>query len=81
MSNDSDKTFTVTVDGEPVEVPRKDLTARDILLLAGLNATERYLIEKHGNNTTSYKDNLDGVVKVHESQVFLTGRCGPVPVS
>lgn len=82
MSNEkNDKTFTVTVDGEPVEVPRKDVTAREILVLAGLNPTERYLIEKHGDNTTSYKDNADGVVKVHENQVFLTGRCGPVTVS
>lgn len=82
MSNDNnDQTFTVTLDGEPVEVPRKDVTARDILVLAGLDPTQRYLIEKHGTQTTSYKENPDSPVKVHENQVFLTGRCGPVPVS
>jgi len=81
MPQDEPKTFTVTVDGEPVEIPRKDVTPRDILTAANLDPTERYLIEKHGNQTTSYKDKLDEPIKVHENQTFLTGRLGPVTVS
>ena len=75
------KTFTVTVDGEPVEVSRKGVTARAILEIAGLDPATRYLIEKHGNQTISYKGKADSEVKVHQNQVFLTGRCGAVPVA
>lgn len=85
MSNSNkshdDKTFTVTVDGEPVEIPRKDVTPRVILVAAGLDPSTRYLIEKHGSNTISYKDKPDQELNVHENQTFLTGRCGPVTVS
>ena len=81
MTNENDKTFTVTVDGEPVEIPRKDVTAGNILEAAGLDPTVRYLIEKKGNKTISYKDRPDTVVNVHANQVFLTGRVGPVPVA
>jgi hypothetical protein len=80
MANE-DKTFTVTVDGESIEIPRKDVTAREILEIAGLDPTTRYLIEKHGNQTTSYKDTPDAVIKVHQNQVFLTGRLGAVAVA
>jgi Multiubiquitin len=76
-----EKTFSVTVDGDPVEVPRKDVTANQILTLAHLDPTQRYLIQKHGNETISYIDNPDALVKVHEHEAFLTGRRGPVTVS
>jgi hypothetical protein len=81
MHQEEEKTFTVTVDGEPVEIPRKDVTARAILIAAGLDPAQRYLIEKHGNQTTSYKDTPDAEIKVHQNQVFVTGRLGPVTVS
>jgi hypothetical protein len=76
-----EKTFTVTVDGESVEIPRKGVTPRAILLAAGLDPEQRYLIEKKGNNTISYRDKLDEPISVHENQVFLTGVLGPVPVA
>ena len=79
--NNSEKTFTVSVDGEPVEIPRKDVTPRIILEAAGLDPTTRYLIEKRGHNNVSYKGKTDDDLNVHENQVFLTGRCGPVTVS
>ena len=76
-----DKTFTVTVDGEPVEIPRKGVTPRLVLQLAGLDPETRYLIEKRGSQTISYRDNPDAEISVHENQVFLSARFGPVPVS
>ena len=76
-----DKTFTVTVNGDPVEIPRTDMTARKVLIAAGLDPKQRYLIAKDGNRTIWYKDNPDEAIHVHENQVFLTGRLGPVSVS
>jgi hypothetical protein len=75
------KTFTVNVDGEPVEIPRKGVTPRIILEAADLDPEKRYLIEKHGNQTTSYQGKLDEEIKVHQNQEFLTACLGPVPVS
>ena len=84
MSNNKDpkeKTFTVTVDGEEVEIPRKGASPDEILVAAGLDPQKRYLIEKKGNNTVSYKDRGQDDINVHENQVFLTACLGPVPVS
>ena len=75
------KTFTVTVDGESVEIPRKDVTPRIILTAASLDPAVRYLIEKHGNQTTSYQNKLDDEITVHQNQVFLTACLGPITVS
>jgi len=73
---------TINVDGDPVEVPQKNTTARMILEAAGLSVTERYLIEVDGNHKISYKDKLDEVIQgLHNDKVFLTGRLGPVTVS
>ena len=75
------KTFSVTVDGELVEIPRKEVTPRLILQLAGIDPTKRFLIEKQGDHTISYRDNPDVEIHVHENEIFLTGKLGEVPVS
>lgn len=76
-----EKTFNVTVDGEPVEIPRKDVTPRVILKEAKLDPAKRYLIEIKGSKRESYKNQLDEEIKVHEKQKFVTGKLGEVPVS
>lgn len=76
-----EKSFTVTVDGEEVEIPRKNVTPRQILEFAELDPTQRYLIERRGNRTISYRDNPDEEITVHQNQIFLTGRLGPVAVA
>lgn len=77
----NDKTFTVTVDGEPVEIPRKDVTPRIVLVAAELDPALRYLMTTHGNQNISYRDKLDEEIKVHQNQQFTTGLLGPVTVS
>lgn len=84
MSNDQQdetKTFDVTVDGETVGIPRKDVTPRDILEAAGLNPDSRYLVEIKGSNRVSYKGETDEEINVHENQKFVSNRLGNVPVS
>ena len=75
------KTFTVSVDAEPVEIPRKDVTPKMILVAAGLDPDKRYLIEVIGNKNTSYIDLPNDAIKVHANQTFLTACRGPVTVS
>ena len=81
MPNDEPKTFSVTVDGEPVEIPRKDMTPDTILRQAGLDPAERYLIEIKGSKQFSYKGKGGDPINVHAHQTFITAFIGAVPVS
>lgn len=76
-----DKSFEITVDGETVEIPRKDVTPALIIEIAGLDPAERYLIQITGQKKESYKDSPNEVIHVHENQVFITGKLGAVAVA
>lgn len=77
-----EKTVVVLVDGDEFEIPKKDVTVRIILTAAGLDVNARYLIEKQGSHTISYKDKLDEEINgIHKGKEFFTGRLGPVTVS
>jgi len=72
--------FTYTVDGEPLETDKHELTVRQILEGAGVNPAERYLIELRGDEQVPLK-NLDEEVHMHEHMKFITAFIGPVPVA
>jgi len=79
---EEEKTVVVLVDGEEVEIQKKNVTARIVLTAAGLDVKDRYLIEKQGTHTVSYKDKLDVEINgIHKGKEFLTVRLGPVAVS
>lgn len=73
--------FEYTVDGEAQQTSSHELTARQILVSAKLDPAQRYLIELHGKEQVSYKDNPDTPIHIHEHQKFITAYIGPVPVS
>lgn len=77
----TDKTFTVSVDGDEFEIPRKGNTPASILTAAGIDPTKRYLIEIKGNNQTPYRDHPNEEIQVHQNQQFVTGSLDPIPVS
>lgn len=77
----NDKTFQVSVDGEPVVIPRKDVTPAVILSAAGFQPEDRYLIEIEGQKKTSYRDNPNSEIRVHENQLFITARLAAVGVA
>ena len=81
MTDKADKYFEITVDGEEIEVPRKNTTPTLILELAGIDPKERYLIQITGQNKESYKDNPEQEIHVHENQIFVTGKLGAVAVA
>lgn len=72
--------FHYTVDGEPQETSEHQLTPRQILTKAGLDPTDRCLVEIKGKTQTKLTD-LDAPVRIHERQEFVTVNCGPKPVS
>jgi hypothetical protein len=77
----SPHTFTIFVDGEPLSTSEKVLTPTQIIALAKLDPSTRYLIEIEGKHEVSYKDKPDQPIHIHEKQRFVTRFCGPMQVS
>jgi len=76
-----DHPVEIFVDGEEVSAPRQDMTPDEILQLANLDPTENYLVEKHGREQTSYKDNGTTTIKIHERETFVSVPIGDTTVS
>lgn len=74
-------TIHYSVDTEPFTTESKTMTAEDILLKAGMNPAERYLIELQGNNQLSYEGDLTTPIHMHEHMKFITAAIGPKTVS
>jgi hypothetical protein len=76
------KSFEITIDRKPYEVSEKELTAAQVLGLAGRSPAEYYLVEIRGKKERiSYKDKPDAVVKLHAGSKFITVSTGETPVS
>lgn len=70
-----------TVDGEPQETTEHQLSPRQIVVNAGLNPDERYLVEIKQRGEISYQDKMDVPINMHEHQKFVTFPVGSTPVS
>jgi Multiubiquitin len=76
------KSFKITIDGKPYQVAEKELTAAQILGLAGKTPAEYYLVEIRGKKERiSYKDKPNELVKLHAGSKFITVSTGETPVS
>jgi hypothetical protein len=76
------KTIDYMVDGVGQNTSDKRLTPRQILVSAGLNPEQRYLIELlEGGRQLSYKDAMDTPIRMRDGQEFVTASVGPTPVS
>ena len=75
------KKIDYTVDGEPQQTTERTLTPRQIIINAGLDPSERYLVEIQGKQQKSYKDAMDEPIHMHEKQTFVTVFSGPTPVA
>ncbi|MGW4162252.1 hypothetical protein [Streptomyces sp. NPDC004788] len=75
-----DKTVVVTVDGEPVEVPKRT-TPNTILALAGIDAATHYLVRITGRHQHSYAGHGEEEITVHEQETFVSVSTGPTPTA
>jgi len=73
--------FDYTVDDEPYSTTEHQLTPRQILVNASIDAATHYLVEIRGNKQFSYQDQPDDPIQVHEHQKFVSVFMGPTPVS
>ncbi len=74
-------TFTITVDGEPLEVPEHELTPAEIMRRAGIDAATHYLIEIEGRIQKSLEGKNDVPIHIHEGLKLVSVSTGPTPVS
>jgi hypothetical protein len=76
-----EKTVEISIDGDIYTAPAKEMTADDILRLAGIDSSENYLVEKHGREQTSYQGKGSSAIKLHEKETFISVPTGDVTVS
>jgi len=67
------------VDGEQYRTSEDELAVAAVLALAGKQADEWYLVEKHGRDQTEYRAGQSIAIK--SGAKFLTVFTGPTPVS
>ncbi len=70
-----------TVDGETYSSEERELTAGNILRLAGKDLATHYLVEIRGQRERQEYGDPDQTVKVHPGSKFVTVFTGPTPVS
>lgn len=74
------ETVTVTVDGEPVEVP-KHTTPNAVLGLAEIDAATHYLVRITGRHQHSFAGRGEEEITVHERETFVSVSTGPTPTA
>jgi sulfur carrier protein ThiS len=77
----SGMTFTITVDGDPLEVTEHELTPNQIMKRVGLDTATHYLVVIEGRNRVSYKDRADEAIRIHENLKIVSVFTGETPVS
>lgn len=74
-------TIEFTVDGETYPSEERELTAREILELAGKDPATHYLVEVRGQRERQEYKDPSQTVKVHAGSKFVTIFMGSTPVS
>jgi hypothetical protein len=80
VDNQSRRPIEYTVDGEPQFTEKPDLAVREILVKAGVDPADHYLVELKEPKPIEYRD-LDQMLHLHENERFVTVHHGPAPVS
>jgi hypothetical protein len=73
--------IVITVDGEPHETTARELTANQILTLAGVDPSTNYLVEIRGRDQESFQGRGETTIHLHPHQAFVSVATGPTPVS
>lgn len=69
-----------TMDGVAQETTKSKLTVREILVHAGLDPANHYLVELRGSHQIDHK-NLDEELHIHEKEEFISVFTGSTPLS
>lgn len=75
------KNIEYTVNGITQSTDQKELTARQILVNAGIDPESNYLVQIVGKKQISYKDSPDEDIRMKDGMKFISISTGPTPVS
>lgn len=75
------KKIEYTVNGKAQSTDQKGLTARQILVNAGIDPESNYLVQIVGKKQIPYKDDPDEIIKIKDGMKFISISTGPTPVS
>ncbi len=73
--------FKFVVDDEYLTTSEHTLTPAQILVLAKLDPGNYYLILVHGEKQTSFQDNPEEKIHMHQNMKFISVFLGDTPVS
>lgn len=73
--------FTITVDGEVLEITEHELTPAAIMSRAGIDPTTHYLLEIRGHERVPLEGKNDLPIHIHEKLQLVSVNTGPKPVS
>lgn len=76
-----DRTITIMIDGDAIEIPDKDTTANELLRAAGLDPLTHYLIRVRGKKRESFEGQGGDPLKVRRDETFISLFTGPTPTS
>ncbi len=74
-------TINYFVDDEPQTTNSHELTPRQILENAGIDANSHYLVQIQGHHRISYEEKPDTPIHLHQQERFISVSTGPTPVS
>ncbi|MDP2708915.1 MAG: hypothetical protein Q8O93_02590 [bacterium] len=82
MKKENEKNkITFMVNDESYSTEEKQLTARQILEIAGIDPANYYLVQIKGNQQISYKDTPDEEIKMHNNLKFIANYTGQTTVT
>jgi hypothetical protein len=73
--------FGYFVDDEPQTTPEHQLSSVQIMMNAGIDTSNHYLVWIHGNVQTSYQDTPCDPIQIHEQMRFISIYTGETRVS
>ena len=73
--------FTINIDGEPYEAPKKIMTANEILLLGDVTVENHYLVQIKRNDKISFEGKGDEKIDLYEGAKFISVYTGSTTVS
>ena len=75
------KLFTIEIDGENYDAPKKTMTANEILVLGGLDSKEYYLVQIKRDDRIPFKDKGNEEIELFEGAKFVGQYVGKMSVS
>lgn len=71
----------ITLDGDSLVLPSREVSPNQILTIAQLDPTTHYLVLVEGRHQVSYQGKGDDTIQVHNNEAFISLSTGPTPTS